>query len=110
MATSNPVPSHRLTRTEDGLTGVGGGIAEYLGLDPVLVRFGIVAGSILTFPLLPIAYVTAWLVIPRKGPPAPPPPRRSDRVNPDDIRDAVVAMAQARAEVEAIDRSAPAPR
>lgn len=40
MASTIPVPVRRLTRTHDGLAGVGGGIAEYAGIDPVWVRGG----------------------------------------------------------------------
>lgn len=111
MASTTPVPVRRLARTHDGLTGVGGGIAEYIGIDPVWIRVGIVAGSLLTFPLLPIAYVAAWLIIPKKEAATPPPPRPWDARTPtttnNDANDAAVAMAQARAEVEAIDRVPP---
>ncbi len=109
MASTTPAPARRLTRTNDGLTGVGGGIAEYVGVDPAWIRFGIVAGSVLTFPLLPILYVAAWLIIPKKDmarvAPTPPPP--SDPRTAGEAQDAAVAMAQARAEVDAIDRVPP---
>ncbi len=106
MATTTPVPVRRLTRTDDGLTGVSGGIAEYTNVDPVWVRVGMLAGFLLTFPMLPIAYVAAWAIIPKKetGPPAP---RPSDAATTRDVHDAAVAMAQARAEVDAIDRVPP---
>ncbi|MEM9563915.1 MAG: PspC domain-containing protein [Actinomycetota bacterium] len=110
MASTTPVPARRLTRTDDGLTGVSGGIAEYVGIDPVWVRVGIIAGSLLTFPLLPLMYGAAWLIIPKKDatpPPPPPPPRAADARTASDAQDAMVAMAQARAEVEAIDRMPP---
>lgn len=112
MASTTPIPARRLNRTNDGLTGVGGGIAEYFGIDPVWVRVGIVAGSLLTFPLVPIMYVAAWLIIPKEAtasspPPQPPPPRPSDASTAADAHDAAVAMAQARAEVDAIDRVPP---
>ena len=44
MASTTAVHVRRLTRTHDGLTGVGGGIAEYVGIDPVWGRVGIIAG------------------------------------------------------------------
>lgn len=57
----------RLTRSRDErmIGGVAGGIAEYLGIDPVLVRLGFVVlalaggGGVL-------AYLVAWLVIPEQ--------------------------------------------
>jgi phage shock protein PspC (stress-responsive transcriptional regulator) len=117
MASTSPVSAQRLTRTHDGLTGVGGGLAEYVGIDPVWVRFGLIGGTLLTFPLVPIAYVVAWLIIPKKemsSPPpppspsqVPPPPRPSDARTDREAHDRAVAMAQARAEVEAIDRTPP---
>jgi phage shock protein C len=46
--------------------GVCGGLAEYLGLDPALVRLGYVLLSVLSaaFPGI-LVYLIAWLVIPR---------------------------------------------
>jgi len=46
--------------------GVCGGLAEYLGLDPALVRLGYVLLSIISvaFPGI-LVYIIAWLVIPR---------------------------------------------
>lgn len=107
MASTTPVPARRLTRTDDGLTGVSGGIAEYVGIDPVWVRVGIIAGSLLTFPVLPIVYLAAWAIIPKKASVAPPPPQPPHAPSASDAHDAAVAMAQARAEVDAIDRVPP---
>ncbi len=107
MASTTPVPARRLTRSRDGLTGVGGGLAEYAGIDPVWVRVGILVGSLLTFPLIPILYIAAWLIIPKQDtvspPPVQPPPARSAS----EAHDAAVAMARARAEVDAIDHAPP---
>lgn len=110
MTSTTPVPVRRLTRTHDGLTGVGGGLADYLGIDPVWVRVGILVGSLLTFPLLPIVYLAAWLIVPKREmvvPPPPPPPRPPAAPTASEAQDAAVAMAQARAEVDAIDRVPP---
>lgn len=107
MASITPAPARRLTRTHDGLTGVGGGIAEYVGVDPVWVRVGIIGGSLLTFPVLPIVYLAAWLIIPKKELASPPPPHPTDARTASEAHDAAVAMAQARAEVDAIDRVPP---
>lgn len=107
MASTTPVPARKLTRTNDGITGVGGGIAEYTGIDPAWVRAGIVVGSLLTFPLLPLVYVAALFIIPRKELATPPPPQPWNVRSASEAHDAAVAMAQARAEVDAIDRTPP---
>lgn len=52
------------SRTDHKLTGLSGGLAEYLNVDPSLVRVGWVAATLLTFPMAPIAYVIASLIIP----------------------------------------------
>jgi phage shock protein PspC (stress-responsive transcriptional regulator) len=48
------------------LGGVAGGIAEYLKVDPTIVRLGLVValifGHIVTF----VLYLAAWLVIPEQ--------------------------------------------
>jgi phage shock protein C len=108
MASTTPAPVRRLTRTHDGLTGVGGGIAEYIGVDPVWVRVGIVVVSVLTFPLIPLLYLLAWLIIPKRELAPPPPPRPFQAQTAGEAHDAAVAMAQARAEVDAIDQVPPA--
>lgn len=68
----------RLYRSRDDrmVAGVCGGIAEYLGLDPTLVRVGYVLLSVLTvaFPGI-LAYLILMIVIPERprdsGRPAP---------------------------------------
>lgn len=54
-----------LSSTDKKIAGVCGGIAEYLDLDPTIVRLvtGIVAVVTAVIPVL-IAYVLAWLIIP----------------------------------------------
>ncbi|WP_255364802.1 PspC domain-containing protein [Corynebacterium sp. NML140438] len=62
----NPSPK-RLQRSmvDKYIAGVCGGIAEYAGLDPALVRIGIVLiGLVTAFVPLIILYVVAWIVIP----------------------------------------------
>jgi len=56
----------RLTRSrrESMLAGVAGGVAEYLDLDPTLVRLGLVVATFLTGPAVPLLYAIAWLVVP----------------------------------------------
>lgn len=56
----------RLRRSSDKmLAGVCGGIAEYLDLDPTIVRVGYILLSVLSaaFPGA-LAYVVLWLVMP----------------------------------------------
>jgi phage shock protein C len=44
------------------IAGVGGGFAEYLGIDPVLIRIALVALAFAGVGVL--GYVLAWIVIP----------------------------------------------
>ena len=51
-----------LNRREAKLMGVGAGLADYLNLDPLLVRLGLVSFTLLTFPLGLLLYIlTGWL-------------------------------------------------
>ncbi|MEU4608188.1 PspC domain-containing protein [Kribbella sp. NPDC023972] len=54
----------RRSRDQRMLTGVSGGIAEYLNIDVTLVRLGIVGLTLLTGGTALIGYVVAWIVIP----------------------------------------------
>ncbi len=47
------------------LAGVAGGVAEYLDVDPTLVRLGIVALTVLGGAGIPL-YAAAWLLIPEE--------------------------------------------
>lgn len=55
----------RLYRSRDQrmVGGVGGGIAEYLGVDPTIVRLGFVLTAFFGGAGV-IAYVVGWLIIP----------------------------------------------
>ncbi|EFV92676.1 phage shock protein C, PspC [Dietzia cinnamea P4] len=54
----------RLTRSEDRwIGGVCGGLADYFGLDPALVRVLFVASLLLPGPQL-LIYVILWFVMP----------------------------------------------
>ncbi|MGN0100261.1 PspC domain-containing protein [Dietzia sp. CH92] len=54
----------RLTRSEDRwIGGVAGGLADYFGLDPALVRVLFVASMLLPGPQL-LIYVILWFVMP----------------------------------------------
>jgi phage shock protein PspC (stress-responsive transcriptional regulator) len=52
------------SRTNRQMTGLSGGIAEYMNVDPSLVRIGWVAATFLTFPVAPFVYFIAALIIP----------------------------------------------
>ncbi|HET9422409.1 MAG TPA: PspC domain-containing protein [Nocardioides sp.] len=56
----------RLTRrTHDKMIGgVCGGVADYFGLDPTLVRVLTVVGAVLGLGSVVVAYVVAWAVMP----------------------------------------------
>ena len=70
---SPPTPAHArrsLTRSrdDDWFGGVAGGLAEYLEVDPTLVRIGFVAAVLFSSGLAIIAYIVAWIVIPEAAP------------------------------------------
>ena len=57
----------RLTRSGDRwIGGVCGGLADYSGLDPALVRVLFVASLLLPGPQV-LIYVVLWLVMPNSG-------------------------------------------
>lgn len=55
----------RLVRGNGPIAGVAGGLGDYFGVDPTLIRLGLVLTGVLTFPAIPVAYVAAWLIIPK---------------------------------------------
>ncbi len=69
MTTQTPPPTYRqLTRNPDDamLGGVCSGVADYLGLDVTLVRVLTVLGAIFGLGSLLVAYVVAWVLVPRR--------------------------------------------
>lgn len=62
----NPTPYRRLhrSRSERMLAGVCGGIAEYLRVDPTLVRVGFAVLAIITWGVALVAYAVAWVIMP----------------------------------------------
>ena len=48
------------------MSGVCGGVAHYLGVDPTLVRVLAAVAMVVTFPAGPILYVVMWAVMPRE--------------------------------------------
>ena len=70
----------RLQRSIDDrwIGGVCGGLADYTGVDAGLIRLIVAVATILGFGSLIIAYVVAWIIMPKAEwqpmPPAPAPP------------------------------------
>jgi phage shock protein C len=73
----------RLQRSNDDrwIGGVCGGVADYTGVDANLIRLLVVVGTVLGFGSLIVAYVVAWIIMPKADPipygttpPAPAPP------------------------------------
>src|SRR5690349_977867 len=64
----------RLTRsrTESMLAGVCGGLGEYFGVDPVIVRFIFVIVTLTSGLGVPV-YAVLWLIMPKAAPNSPPP-------------------------------------
>lgn len=58
--------SRRLTRRRDDrmIAGVCSGVADYLGLDPTLVRLLTVVAAIFSVGAVAIAYIAAWVLMP----------------------------------------------
>jgi phage shock protein C len=63
-----PPPYRRLTRTawDAPVSGVCGGVARYLGVDPTLVRVLAAIAMLVTFPVGPIVYAVMWAVVPKE--------------------------------------------
>lgn len=59
------------SRTDRMIAGVCGGIGDYLGIDPNVIRLIWVAVSIFTVGTGVLAYLLAWLIIPEETLPAP---------------------------------------
>jgi phage shock protein C len=69
--------TRQLTRSETNrrIAGVCGGIAEYFGIDPLLVRIGFLIAAFMGWGLL--VYAVLWIVLPKgQALGAPPPPGR----------------------------------
>ncbi len=54
------------SRTERQFFGVAGGLGQYCNVDPTLIRLALVFATFLTFPITPIVYIIAALVIPQE--------------------------------------------
>ena len=63
--TTTTTTSRLVRRTDDRMVaGVCSGVADYLGVDPTIVRLAVVVGTVLGFGTLLVAYVLAWLLMP----------------------------------------------
>ena len=64
--TPHTATSRRLVRRTDDrmVAGVCSGVADYVGVDPTIVRLAVVVGTVLGFGTLLVAYVLAWLLMP----------------------------------------------
>lgn len=52
------------SRTDRQLTGLSGGLAKYLNADPSVIRIAWVLAAFFTFPVAPLAYVIAAMIVP----------------------------------------------
>lgn len=51
-----------LNRSDAKIMGVGAGLADYTGIDPLIVRLGLVAAVLITGPIAIFFYlITGWL-------------------------------------------------
>jgi phage shock protein C len=66
MSSQNPIRRLYRSRTDKQIAGVAGGLAEYLGVDPTVVRVLWVVAAFATFPLAPIAYVIMAMITPQE--------------------------------------------
>ena len=55
-----------INRREAKVLGVAAGIADYTGLDPLLIRLGLVALTLLTGPLVVLFYLLIGWLAPRQ--------------------------------------------
>lgn len=62
---SQPKRLYRSTQNKV-LGGICGGIADYFNVDPVLIRIIFVVLLIASFGTAALAYIIAWIIIPKK--------------------------------------------
>ena len=68
--------TRRLVRSDDDrwIAGVCGGLAEYTGVDAGLIRLVVAVATVLGLGSLILAYLVAWVIMPRTDPAPPAPP------------------------------------
>ena len=82
------------SRQDSVLGGVAGGVAEYLDVDPSIVRVIWAVLAIVTGGLFLVLYIVMWIVVPEGSPPPPaaanvtPPAEGSPEVEPSEQADA----------------------
>lgn len=66
MSSPAPTQARRLVRRSDNIViaGVCSGVADYLGVDPLVVRVAALVGAVLGFGTLIVAYLVLWAVLP----------------------------------------------
>ena len=57
-----PQSGFRLDKSNAKLMGVSGGIANYAGIDPVIVRIGFVLGALVSFGTAALIYIAVGLI------------------------------------------------
>ncbi|QSB15603.1 PspC domain-containing protein [Natronosporangium hydrolyticum] len=62
----SPTPYRRLQRSRNNrmIAGVCAGLADYLRIDPTVVRVGVVVLAFLTWGVVLLGYLVAWLLMP----------------------------------------------
>jgi phage shock protein C len=55
-----------INRSDAKIMGVAAGLADYTGIDPTIVRLGIVALTLLTGPVMILFYVLTGLLAPHR--------------------------------------------
>jgi phage shock protein C len=51
-----------INRRDAKIMGVAAGLADYSGIDPLLIRLGLIAATLITGPVMILVYVlTGWL-------------------------------------------------
>ena len=63
-APARPAFALRRSRTDRMLGGVCGGLGAELGVDPLLLRIGLVVATVLGFGLAAVLYLVAWILVP----------------------------------------------
>lgn len=61
-----PAPKRLLRTSADSpISGLCGGIAAYLAVDPTLIRVLAVIAAFFTFPVGPLVYLVLWAIVPK---------------------------------------------
>ena len=55
-----------INRGDAKVMGVAAGLSDYTGVDPTIIRLGLVALTMLTGPVMVLSYVLTGLLAPRK--------------------------------------------